>query len=51
MTTSPYLEEENINYVLETVETITKNTGNRRAGEKGEEVTNQYIEDLYLMKE
>lgn len=43
MTTSPYLEEENINYVLETVETITKNTGNRRAGEKGEEETKNIL--------
>lgn len=47
MTTSPYLEEENIDYVLETVENIANSTGNRRAGEKGEEeAKNIFIDEL-----
>ncbi len=41
MTTLPELQEENIDYVLETAQYIQKNTGNRRAGEKGEEEAKQ----------
>lgn len=37
MTTLPNLDDKNVNYVLETAETILKNTGDRRAGSKGEE--------------
>lgn len=37
MTSLPKLDDKNINYVLETVQTITETTDNRRTGEKGEE--------------
>lgn len=47
MTTFPNLEEENINYVLETVEYIDSHTKSRRAGEKGEEETkNVFLHEL-----
>ena len=47
MTTFPNLEEENINYVLETVEYIDSHTKSRRAGEKGEEETkNIFLHEL-----
>ncbi len=36
MTTFPKLEEKNINYVLETIETIDSSTDDLRTGEKGE---------------
>ncbi len=41
MTTLPNLSEENIEYALETAQYVQKNTGNRRAGEKGEEEAKQ----------
>ncbi len=37
MTTLPNLDDRNVNYVLETAETILESTDNRRAGSKGEE--------------
>ncbi len=43
MTTLPELQEENIDYVLDLAQYIQKNTGNRRAGEKGEEEAKQLL--------
>ncbi len=40
MTALPKLDEKNISYVLETVETVTESTDERRTGEKGEEQVN-----------
>lgn len=40
MTALPKLDAKSINYVLETIETVTDSTEERRAGEKGEEQVN-----------
>ena len=47
MTTLPELEQKNINYVLETVETIIDSTPDLRTGEKGEkQVNNHFLNEL-----
>ncbi len=45
MTVLPTLPENNIDYVLETAQYVQKNTGNRRAGEKGEEEAKEIFLD------
>jgi hypothetical protein len=49
MTTQPQLDDKSISYVLETVQTVTESTENRRAGGKGEEQA-QHIFLNELMK-
>lgn len=47
MTSLPKLEDKTVSYVLETVETVSESTDNRRTGEKGEqEVIHQFLNEL-----
>ncbi len=47
MTSPPKLEEKNVNFVLETVETILNTTEERRTGKKGEEqATDFFLDEL-----